>query len=385
MDGKIYVFGGATSFYEATAAAEMYDPDPDVDEWTILEDMPSSLCAAASAVVGGKIYVFGGRPVYGSEIYLNSVYVYDPSGGGWSLFPVDMPTPRAFHAACVIGDSAVYLIGGRNLDAFSLTSVEKFVPKDSSWTAVDNLINPRSHPSAKVLKDNIYVMGGINDNGVTLSAVEIYDPASDGNLWTQWTGSTPADVPRVFQGSGVYNDSLIFIFGGADDISTPAVVFSFFEFTPENGFKKWDNAALPDTMVAFSSIVSGDYQFAIGGVLPPFLAPIPGPPVSDRNWALHLINAVNEPKPVTAWLSQNAPNPFSTQTTITFELKKSADIKIQVFDLNGQAVATLFNGRQGVGEYSVTWDASRMAAGVYFYRLETDEGVFTRKCILQNP
>jgi hypothetical protein len=383
LDGKIYVMGGATSFYQATAATEMLDTDPAVDEWATLEEMPASLCAAASAVVDGKIYVFGGRPNYGSAIYLNSVYVYDPSGGGWSEFPVPMPTPRAFHTACVIGDSAVYLIGGRNLDAFSLTSVEKFVPKDSSWTTIDDLINPRSHPSAKVRKDKIYVMGGIDESGNPLSAVEIYDPSSDGNLWTQWSGSTPADVPRIFQGSGVYNDSLIFMFGGADDISTPAVVFSFYEFTPEYGFVKWNDAALPDTMVASSSTVSGDYQFGIGGVLLPFLAPIPGPPVSDRTWALHLINAVNELKPVPAWLSQNAPNPFATQTVIPYTLKKSSNVCIQVFDLNGRVVATLWNGYQGTGEYTAAWDASGMPAGVYLYQLKMDEGVLTRRCVLQ--
>lgn len=386
FDEQIYVMGGAVSYLVTTPSMEMYDLGQ--NEWTPLENMPVSLCAAASAVVGDKIYVFGGKPSFGGAAYLNSVYVYDLSLGVWSLFPLPMPTPRAFHAACVIGDSAVYLIGGRNESAFSLASVEKFMPKDSSWTTIDNIATPRSHPTAKVLQGKIYAMAGIMEDGELASTVEILDPSSDGNQWETWPGIMPEGAKRLMQGSGVFMDAAIFIFGGINNINVPLPLFTIYQFNPETGFGLVEGFAnpLPDTMIASASAVSGHYLVAIGGVLPPFLGVGSGPMTSERTWALDLGSAVigQKTETIPVRLSQNVPNPFAAQTVIPYELIRSSNVCIQVFDLNGRAVATLFNGHQSAGEYSVTWDAAGIPAGIYFYRLQTNEGVLTKKCILQN-
>ncbi len=90
-------------------------------------------------------------------------------------------------------------------------------------------------------------------------------------------------------------------------------------------------------------------MYAIGGILEPFFDPsAPGPAVDNTVWELcDTLSGVKDLGLSDAQLSQNAPNPFSTQTTITYELKSPADVLIQVFDLSGRVVATLFDGRQG--------------------------------------
>ena len=82
-------------------------------------------------------------------------------------------------------------------------------------------------------------------------------------------------------------------------------------------------------------------------------------------------------------LSQNYPNPFNPKTVIRYTLPLASRIDLSVYNLLGQKVATLVSAKQPAGTYTVKWDASGFAGGVYLYRLETDKGfVQTKKLIL---
>ncbi|MFN3345045.1 MAG: T9SS type A sorting domain-containing protein, partial [Chloroherpetonaceae bacterium] len=87
-------------------------------------------------------------------------------------------------------------------------------------------------------------------------------------------------------------------------------------------------------------------------------------------------------KPTTFKLSQNYPNPFNPTTTITYQLASSSDVKLEVFDVLGRKVATLVNARQNAGEHSVNFNATNLASGVYFYRLQAGSFVETKKMML---
>jgi len=69
-------------------------------------------------------------------------------------------------------------------------------------------------------------------------------------------------------------------------------------------------------------------------------------------------------------LSQNYPNPFNPNTAIEYSLPQSGEASLIVYNLIGQEVARLINGEQNAGFHIVNWDASHMASGVYFYRLQ---------------
>lgn len=81
-------------------------------------------------------------------------------------------------------------------------------------------------------------------------------------------------------------------------------------------------------------------------------------------------------------LSQNYPNPFNAITTIQYSIPRSDYISIKVFDLRGQEVATLFEGRRMAGNYVVTFDGSELASGIYFYQLRSERFNQTRKFML---
>jgi hypothetical protein len=74
-------------------------------------------------------------------------------------------------------------------------------------------------------------------------------------------------------------------------------------------------------------------------------------------------------------LAQNYPNPFNPSTMINFTLAKASDVKLAVYNVLGQQVATLLNQHMSAGSQSVVFDASKLTSGVYFYRL--DAGSFS--------
>jgi hypothetical protein len=75
--------------------------------------------------------------------------------------------------------------------------------------------------------------------------------------------------------------------------------------------------------------------------------------------------------PTVTCLVQNYPNPFNAETNISFSLAEAGNVTLKVYDITGRLVATLVNGYQEAGEHVVSWDASSVSSGVYFYKLAT--------------
>jgi hypothetical protein len=81
-------------------------------------------------------------------------------------------------------------------------------------------------------------------------------------------------------------------------------------------------------------------------------------------------------------LSQNYPNPFNPSTKIDFKLSKASDVKMTVYNVLGQQVATLLNEHMSAGSQSVVFDASKLSSGVYFYRLDAGNFSSIKKMML---
>jgi hypothetical protein len=72
-------------------------------------------------------------------------------------------------------------------------------------------------------------------------------------------------------------------------------------------------------------------------------------------------------------LLSNYPNPFNASTVISYELPTSSHVRLELYNISGQKIATLVNGSQEAGYKSVTWDASEVSSGVYFYKLSAGD------------
>ena len=93
----------------------------------------------------------------------------------------------------------------------------------------------------------------------------------------------------------------------------------------------------------------------------------------------------DSPRPASSRLQGNYPNPFNVTTQITFQLARSEAASLQIFDLAGQLVATLWQGST-IGRYQVPWDGTAngnpVASGVYFYALFTPGQTHYGKMVL---
>lgn len=81
-------------------------------------------------------------------------------------------------------------------------------------------------------------------------------------------------------------------------------------------------------------------------------------------------------------LRQNYPNPFNPATTIRFAIPHTAVVALKVYDILGQELETLVAGEVGPGEFSVQWNAQHSSSGVYFYRLQSNGYIETKRMLL---
>ena len=232
----------------------------------------------------------------------------------------------------------------------------------TSWTAASTGLTATYVRALTVSPDGT---GGTNlfagtSGGVFLST-------NNGTSWAAAsTGLTNLDV-RAFAISGVN------LFAG-----TSSTVF----LSTDNG-TSWTevNTGLPNTDV-YALIVNGTDLF-IGtqgnG------AGTSGYGIWRRSLSeMIMTQAVENAKlaPAHFALQQNYPNPFNPTTTISFSLPSKSFVSLKVFDLIGREVATLLSQEKPAGTYKVTFDASKLPSGVYFYRFTAGDFRQVKKMLL---
>jgi uncharacterized protein (TIGR03790 family) len=86
-------------------------------------------------------------------------------------------------------------------------------------------------------------------------------------------------------------------------------------------------------------------------------------------------------QPIAPGLDQNYPNPFNPTTNVTYRLAEAGRVSLVIYDALGREITTLVNGAQGPGRYTVSWNATGVAAGVYFCRLTAGSKVWVQRMI----
>jgi hypothetical protein len=81
-------------------------------------------------------------------------------------------------------------------------------------------------------------------------------------------------------------------------------------------------------------------------------------------------------------LSQNYPNPFNPSTKIKFDIPKGSLVKLKIYDILGREVATLVNEKLNPGTYEYEWNGINLSSGVYFYKLEAENFIQTKRMVL---
>ncbi|MBO6523712.1 MAG: T9SS type A sorting domain-containing protein [Balneolaceae bacterium] len=97
-------------------------------------------------------------------------------------------------------------------------------------------------------------------------------------------------------------------------------------------------------------------------------------PVSNEN--------IKSDVPLSFSLKQNYPNPFNPSTNIEYEVAEISHILIEVYDINGRLIDTIVNEQKSTGTYSLVWNAENRASGIYFLKMKSIFGTFTKKMVL---
>jgi hypothetical protein len=268
----------------------------------------------------------------------------------------------------------LYVIGGTTAWPNRTNKVEMYDPVTDTWQTKAPMPTARSGFCAEALNGKIYAMGGVNASGYK-DVLEVYDPATD-----TWMEKMEMPQTRSIFGSAVVND-LLYAYGGAlDDITAlPDII----QYDPETD--SWAvTDEMPEPKAAFTSAVVDNCIYGIGGALLSFFTGAPVTKVSETvlQYCLPVVNAAVELEEAPFVLHQNQPNPFSGQTTISYELQQAGYVSLRVFNLAGREVARLADGLQAAGSYSVEWNVGKIPAGVYLYQLRTNGFTVTKRCVL---
>ena len=76
------------------------------------------------------------------------------------------------------------------------------------------------------------------------------------------------------------------------------------------------------------------------------------------------------------------PNPFNPTTTLTFQVPELTNINVDIYNINGQFVESLYSGFKNPGQHSINWNASNVSTGVYLIRMSSGSYVETSKVML---
>jgi hypothetical protein len=94
------------------------------------------------------------------------------------------------------------------------------------------------------------------------------------------------------------------------------------------------------------------------------------------------VNGQQEGMPSEYVLNQNYPNPFNPTTNIKFGIPKGGNVSLKIYDITGRVVDVYYDGYMKAGYYNAEIDGTKLASGVYFYTLKTDNFTETKKMIL---
>lgn len=102
----------------------------------------------------------------------------------------------------------------------------------------------------------------------------------------------------------------------------------------------------------------------------------------DKEAPVGSVSVADNTKPFIFALEQNYPNPFNPSTKIDYSIPMQSKVELKIYNIVGQEVATLVNEVQGAGVHSARFDATKLASGVYFYRLTAGNFTSVKKMAL---
>ncbi len=272
----------------------------------------------------------------------NNYSIYKTSNGGvnWMQFPCDGEM------------NGIHFINNNTGFAFS----HVFVPPFSAWSRIYRTNNGGDSWSVLIeLGPSLESIKFIsNDTGYAVYNSKVVKSINGGVSWFNVLNTRDAAEVKTLAPNIIYSGSYKSTNGGAN--------WTFFKTRVQS--------------IKSVLYLNENTGFIVGGSGAGILK------TTDGGEIISAINPISSNIPEGFSLKQNCPNPFNPTTKINFDLKNSAFAMLRVFDITGREVRTLVNEKLSTGSYSYDFNAVELPSGVYFYQLQADGFIETKKMIL---
>ena len=365
-----------------------------IEKQIILPPQPYSFGGYFSIFISkSNDYLLIGANRYDSEFESSGkAFLYKFINNQYELYhefsPFDAKEDQHFGSSGIIKDNTILI--GSPLDSTKSGiysgSVYVYFKEDSLWTFNQKYVpEPNSEyfkfGSAMAANDDYVFIGKSDDNPGKVYVYNYSPPLLDYDQFIETGDNFSGDLFGVFmfpKGDslliGAFNDTV------KNDLSGAAYIFVNKDERWEKKYKIYPSDEVNTRTFGYRGIIAENEIF-IGA---------PGTKVNNiRPGAVFIYTA--EPLSVDYtngidqsdfYLSQNYPNPFNPITEIDYSIQKDGLVKLRVYDILGNEVATLVNERKTSGNYSVEFNAGNLTSGIYFYKLTAGTFTETKKLIL---
>ncbi|MGH1364621.1 MAG: T9SS type A sorting domain-containing protein [Calditrichia bacterium] len=300
------------------------------------------------------------------------LYITDDEGG-LRQYDISQPAVPVLQNRIQLPDSVMLGLTANESHLFIGTNNRNLIILDKQTFNIQSTLPFNDIVSSCMLREDILFVSGVQ----SLSSIDISNPEAP-----QVISTFSTDINNLFVYNSFLSDDYIYLanmFGGIRKIDIT---------DPDNLIESGFYYSLTD-FTALDMVVENGVVYAASGEFYNFNGGDP------RNGIHILQNDLvsgfddNKPRQVSSTfeLHSNYPNPFNPSTTITYSLQKPSNVRMAIYNSLGQEVTVLVNEKQSAGIKSVKWNGldknnRPSSTGVYLYRLQTDDGIQTRRMML---
>jgi len=255
----------------------------------------------------------------------------------------------------------IYMINGR-VGFYTNVNLWKTTNGGYNWTVIDNL----------GYRD-IHFFDTLTGYRITGNLTNIQKTTNGGINWiSQYIPDVPGGyTTKDFLQLCCINRELIWIVGPIIEYGPSTYRYRGILYKTTNGGDNW-GYQIPDTHIVnvYNYYMIIFYNNNIGWAYNPYGNGKGIHTITGGDSTLYVgINNEHATLPVNYSLEQNYPNPFNSSTVISYTVKKSINVSLKVYDIEGKEITTLINEYQKSGEYKIKFEGNNLPTGIYFYSL----------------
>jgi hypothetical protein len=369
-DGSILAIGGFNE--SSTELLDKY-----YLQWKFVDNIKRKRWRGQTATLmqDGNVLLVGGGTDYSandSAETLRECEIYDHKDKRW-LTTSELNIGRSDHTATLLKDGRILVAGGSNIKYGGLKSCEIYDPNSKNWSFADSMHSYRSKHSAVLLNDGkVLVIGGGSKE------IELYDPIKD--KW-EIVGTINLTTYDESQAVTLSNEKyLLLVSSSSAYAGWELLSLERFESIYYEQFKRNITHQVVTKIDENKVLTSGGIEYVT------FWDPVAVIINFSHIYDITLTNIEEESDSYnipSQFTISCYPNPFNNSTRINIELNYFDRISLDVYNVLGEKISTIYNGELNAGIHSFRFNANDYPSGIYFVRASNEKHAKLIKIIHQ--